>query len=359
MKISSDCFNDYVLKNTIEENGTIGVCDITKKKNTKIFDTNSDSDLTDRFAEILDLYVTEDKLPNDYPNSEIRTLLDDINYRWNIFSKQISLENQKQILCEFIRDSEIKPDSVVGIPELALSVQRKRKFGILNGNNWNDFIRKIKTENRYFPIELNKYELESILPYLITNITSDEILYRARIANDESGYNCEKDISAPPPKFANEGRLNAKGISRLYLASDEQTAINEIRPSIFDYVTVGLFKSIKNIDVIDFSKIKYLSPFVFDQDTRISPLDFLFKKDFLVNLDTVMARPMRITDSKIDYVPTQYISDMIQSLGHYSGIKYSSTTKFDGYNLAIFKPNEFKLVDIRQRQITKVNFELK
>ena len=48
---------------------------------------------------------------------------------------------------------------------------------------------------------------------------------------------------------------------------------------------------------------------------------------------------MRTSDSKLDYLPTQYISDFIKSAG-FDGIGYESVMHRPGYNIVSFLPAE-------------------
>jgi RES domain len=55
----------------------------------------------------------------------------------------------------------------------------------------------------------------------------------------------------PLPDKAYDGRANPKGIPCLYLATEKETALSEVRPWIGSYVSVGQFQILRNIDLID------------------------------------------------------------------------------------------------------------
>jgi hypothetical protein len=55
----------------------------------------------------------------------------------------------------------------------------------------------------------------------------------------------------PPPPKATAGRLNGKGVSFLYLASDEKTAAAEIRPDPGIAFSIDAFRSLKGLRLID------------------------------------------------------------------------------------------------------------
>ncbi len=52
---------------------------------------------------------------------------------------------------------------------------------------------------------------------------------------------------------APEGRINPKGIPCLYLATERDTALSEVRPWIGSLNSVGQFKTSRNLVVIDCS----------------------------------------------------------------------------------------------------------
>ena len=72
-----------------------------------------------------------------------------------------------------------------------------------------------------------------------------------------------KDRMRPISHSATEGRANqagrqalddAKGIPYLYLSTDKETAMAEVRPSVGNYISVGQFgKTLKPLSLIDCS----------------------------------------------------------------------------------------------------------
>ena len=74
-----------------------------------------------------------------------------------------------------------------------------------------------------------------------------------------------------------------------------------------------------------------------------------------------MGKALRRSDSPLDYVPTQYIADFIQSITHdgeheYAGIEYRSTLYDRGYNLAIFDSSLFECVSTETIQIKDLEY---
>ena len=166
-------------------------------------------------------------------------------------------------------------------------------------------------------------------------------------------------MSAPPAGKSSEGRANARGITCLYVASDIDTTLHEVRAGVFDFVCVGTFRLKKDITVVDLRAIAEISPFV----EGLEYLDHAINKQYLEKLNTEMSKSLRRSDSTLDYVPTQYVVDFIKSIEHngtqeYDGIEYNSTTNPGGYNLAIFNPDLFECISTSVYDIEKLQYTL-
>lgn len=71
---------------------------------------------------------------------------------------------------------------------------------------------------------------------------------------------------------------------------------------------------------------------------------------FIQTLQKEISLPIRKLDKQLDYIPTQYISEFIKSLG-FDGVEYQSSLYSDGYNLAIFNPEK---LDCRTTQVYEI-----
>ena len=87
-------------------------------------------------------------------------------------------------------------------------------------------------------------------------------------------------MSAPPAGKSSEGRANARGITCLYVASDVDTTLHEVRAGVFDFVSVGTFRLKQDITVVDLRAITEISPFV----DGLEYLDHAINKQYLEKL---------------------------------------------------------------------------
>jgi len=203
------------------------------------------------------------------------------------------------------------------------------------------------TTNYYELIEPLRALFISIRANVSRQVTSDLHLHRARKGFDKR-YSARgeivgtsyaftpysgKFIGAPPISTAVEGRFNRAHISVLYAASDESTAVSEIRPEPGQIVSVGKFKQVKPLLLADFSisSIKpYLTDATFQQLHRI------------ISFDMVLSVPVA-DDARPIYLIPQLVADVIRSEG-FDGIAFDSTLSI-GRNYVIFKPEAFEFVE--------------
>lgn len=355
------CFTDKEIISIIRSITSIdkGLCP-TCGKQGHLYDTEKYNNLTPLFEGLLNIYSSHSMAPISIPQCEFQSLLEDIEKRWKVFGN-IERRNKYNILTSICKevystDSELF-DGLVVIPEL-YDKSYLQEYALLKGHTWEEFVFEIKNRNRYHTKLLNFKILEKYCSYIRKIYKAGTIFYRARISN-EDGFPTN-EMSAPPLGKSSEGRANARGITCLYLANDIQTTFHEVRAGAFNYVTVGTFRLKEDITIVNLRSITEISPFIEDLDF----LDHAINQEFLRNLNFEMSKPLRKSDSNLDYVPTQYITDYIKNIEHdgvqeYAGIEYESTMNADGYNLAIFDPELFECIEVKVYEIGGLTYNWK
>ena len=244
---------------------------------------------------------------------------------------------------------------------------------------WNSYLlfRNKKKEIRYF----NDTESQELFDTLLTtakdrieSIPKGQRYWRAQLGyKDDPLYDNGQivDYNAIPLSVermkpladkACEGRINPKGIPCLYLATDEKTAVSEVRPGVGSYVTVAEFETLKDLKVIDCSR--GINP----MNVTVPDFDKLFKlkqptpeEAIKTNwrwVDKEFSEPVERKDNTADYVPTQIIAELFKTNG-FDGIKYKSIFS-NGKNLALFDINSAKQIDNgKVIRVTKIDVDFK
>jgi hypothetical protein len=350
MKCCSGCFQSAEIKYLIESKQALSQCDLCGQVAVPCVDAR---ELIFNFTPLLDLYDTsehgrplENRLLSDFPDS--------------IFSN-LDEERVKRLLDAIFADDADATSKYLGQPVvLACEEDGERKEEITKlVTTWERFCNEIKTENRFhIKNSLDLDRLRTLLSVIESNVPAGRILYRARICA-EDGLTAG-DMGQPPRSKARGGRANPEGISYLYLASDEATAIHEVRAGLLDYVCVGEFQLKEAISIIDLMDIGKKDPFAFVGTLEGSSAleNFIAFRPFLSKLGEELSRPLRPSDSELDYIPTQYLTEFIKSQG-YAGVRYGSAQRPNGHNFAIFNPEKFECIRINLKEVDRIDLSIK
>lgn len=141
-----------------------------------------------------------------------------------------------------------------------------------------------------------------------------------------------KDIGRPPVKSATEGRFNRQRVSLLYLASDVQTAVAELRPHPGHLVSTAKFRLQRDLKVANFSTHDIRN---FLSDPRLEDLRSILSIADVLN---VPVQP----EHRVLYSATQLFADVLRSAG-FEGLTFNSSVS-KGCNLTSFVGDAFELV---------------
>lgn len=139
----------------------------------------------------------------------------------------------------------------------------------------------------------------------------------------------------PPPDSAAEGRVNAKGIPVLYLATEAETAIMEVRPWLSSYITLGEFIVERDLRIIDCTHTGLWEWMMPDYD---SPSPEVYSKIIWNEIDLAFSEPTLREDDVATYIVTQALAELFRVNG-FDGIRYVSKFGPEGLNVALFNLN--------------------
>ena len=351
-----NCFADTEIRAIINGYKTIGNCDFCGSHNVPIYEIGKDQTLAELFDGLLDIYSPISDLPDGFPRGKTDLIKNILCTNWNIF--RLNADSVYRLITEICSNRyKEQPelfDGPIGIKQ-SQDHDYLEENSILKNNCWADFVDGIKRKNRFHSDYINTDKLFIFLRCAVKLHRKGEVLFRSRICYNETGYQ-RREMGPPPSNKAKGGRVNPVGISLLYLADEAETTLYEIRAGVYDYVTVGRFKLLKDIEVINLANIGGISPFI-GIDYGFDFTQYAVNIEHLKMIAQEIARPLR-NDNTLDYLPTQYISDYIRSKG-YDGIEYGSTMRKRGYNLAVFDPNLFKCTSTKVYDIKSISYNYK
>jgi hypothetical protein len=343
-----ECFKDIHIRNTIEKYGVIGDCDYCSHKDIAVYDILTiPNPISDAIISLVQIYAVSDLI-------EAKPLAVALHNDWDIFNAEAAVIQTLVVdLCDSVisGDSEIFTRSVI-IPQV-FDDDFLNEFGVVRGLSWEQFAESIKHKNRFHSGMFNADIFASLLSVIAKSYPAGTEFYRARITYSSRGYALD-EMGAPPKEKRLPGRINPEGISALYLSSDAKTVLNEVRANTFDYISTGIFKLLKDVKVVNLSGISKTSPFLYQGELE----KYAVNRKVFQEIAFEAAKPLRRSDSPIEYLPTQYIAEFIKSQG-YDGVEYASTLQEGGYNIAIFDEALLECIDVNTVEVAKIQYEIR
>lgn len=151
---------------------------------------------------------------------------------------------------------------------------------------------------------------------------------------------------------ASEGRVNPRGIPCLYMATNDATAVSEVRPRIGAYVTVAAMKCLRELKLIDCSVLAE-KHFIYFKEPEPGKMEEAVWSD----IDRAFSAPVDRSDDAAEYAPTQILAELFRSLG-YDGVVYRSAFGEDGYNVAIFNIDDFEVSWCRLYKVQDITHKI-
>lgn len=349
----SNCFADAEIKAIIDGNKTIGDCEFCGSNNVHLYEIGTDQTIAELLDDLLDVYTPISDLPADFPREKTDLLKNVLCSNLRIFNLRpdVAYKLITAICTDRYKEQPNLFDSPVGIKQ-GQDRDYLEENSILKNNCWDDFVKGIKRKNRFHSDYINTDKLFIFLRCAVEPHRKGEVMFRSRICPNEKGFT-KAEMGPPPDNKAKGGRVNPAGISILYLADSIETTLYEIRAGVYDFVSVGRFELLRDIEVINLANIDRISPFI-GINYGFDFTQYAMNIEHLRMVAQEIAKPLR-NDNVLDYLPTQYISDFIRSKG-YDGIEYRSTMSKKGTNLAVFDPSIFECTDTSIYDVQSISY---
>lgn len=219
---------------------------------------------------------------------------------------------------------------------------------------WNSFERALKTEARFFSRaaaellarvfgQIDTLNTKPRRPLVVDAGPGRKInhLYRARVFQSDEKLEealCRPDLhlGSPPARHASAGRMNARGISVFYGATNAGVALAEVRPPVGSKVAVAKFEIIRPLRLLDLTALDGVKDggSIFDPTLK----QRLERAAFLRTLGERMTRPVMPDDEAFDYLATQAVADFLatENEPRLDGIIFGSAQAKTGRNLVLF-----------------------
>jgi len=188
------------------------------------------------------------------------------------------------------------------------------------------------------------------------------VFWRAQLGHDwEPMYDGGKHVDDVPcpllPKRmkpltdrAREGRANPKGIPYLYLSTHRETAMAEVRPWLASIVSVGQFKTLREIRVANCTSDKPRQRFFW---RAIPPEEW--DDAVWADIDDAFSQPVMPSDDQPEYVPTQIVAEIFKMNG-FDAVAYRSALG-SGHNLALFDVEAAVLTNCSIFDVKRLEFQ--
>ncbi len=344
------CFQDQHLLEWIRKDGAIANCNWCGAKKVKVLPLDI---LGEAFREVVSIYVETNELYEFGDSIEFLLQQD-----WEIFSERISeaLDDRLRELTLAILEAGVDPKDV-DLPDYLgdfcspaswLEEDWERKVEALFSRSDKETIADDSMGSDIFapPVEA----LEIAFEDLSESHPKGKIFYRARIHKDRLRTDWFKlsELGAPPPEKTSAGRGNNKGKPVLYLASDQMTAIAEVRAWRDASVAVAKIKLREPIQIVDLLKYELPdSPFFeeyLEWRLQLSALFHRFAEE--------LSRPVMPHEKVILYKPSQHLCELIKAKG-YDGVAYPSGLA-PGFNFILFDTSKASVVNVSYVRITEI-----
>jgi RES domain-containing protein len=240
-------------------------------------------------------------------------------------------------------------------------------YGYLN------FERSVKQKARYIHDEQTRVFLRTVMETSESRrktLQKDQILWRAQrgfeprtIELDDDAIETERAYPAermtPKAEYVGEGRVNTVGIPCLYLASNQRTAMSEVRPWVGSYISLAQFKVTRECEVVDCSMDKKGTILAFSPMVELVEPDAA-KREAGVwgDIGQAFSKPVTRDEPHCDYAPTQILAEAFRDHG-YDGIVYNSLLDREGHNIALFDLASAEPINCQLHETRSVVFEFK
>ncbi|PEI83095.1 RES domain-containing protein [Bacillus toyonensis] len=303
------CIQDPFLKQIIRSGNQTGICSYCENENVLVTEI---SNIASKFKIFFGKYYVE-SMDNGDPLFHL------ITAEWKRIFLEVLPGDKKLCLFNDIMKSLNPEWNNQTLYKRAVEMSEE----IQDIDIWEEFKNELKHDNRFFIKQDLKEQLSRIIHSNKYSLFIGNIFYRGRF-----GAHSIDRMSAPPAQLATSGRANPRGISYLYTAIDRDTCIAELRPYKDAQITIATLRTKRPLHLIRLNVAKiFISPFQFEGDLFEGVRAYILYQILVRDL----AKPVNPDNWELDYLPTQYLAELIKHLGYDGFFFKSSLGQNDNY----------------------------
>lgn len=340
--ICESCCKADLLKLLATRSTTVGTCSICLNSNRQVIDTE-ERDFTLAIKALIRYSFSEWDYHSKLGGESFETLLFSENPIFNLNPNLPPLDYEEFLLSfleDIDSDQEITLFSAYGREIYQYPAMRAISEG--DSPLVSDIASDLRRRNHFLVETDNLEHFKMIQDYISVVVEPGTVWHRARIGvtkqasdgdfspNGSSYYyepHSDSELGAPPVGTTSAGRLNRPGVSYLYLASDPDTAVAEIRPHPAEFVSLGEFSLSAPQRIADLSHHRIADLFRNDNELEIL--------EIIISIEKALSTAAPPSDRHV-YSLTQFLAETFRRLG-FDGVKFRSTVGA-GVNLVLFDP---------------------
>ena len=198
MKICLNCFCDSEIRSRIKSYDSKGQCGICGRRDTYIYNTDTDEYLNGIFDNIINLYVPVSSLEIKPDVKNCVYIKNELVENWNIFNN-LSATHVHTIIKALSKDLYAETPELIDEPvvnQLTTDSEYFKANSLLKEFSWEQFVEALKHENRFHTNYIDTTILEIFCSFIRKSYKTGDKFYRGRISGEE-GYDCGN--MGPPP----------------------------------------------------------------------------------------------------------------------------------------------------------------
>lgn len=352
--LCSECARDETIRSHLLEHGSPGTCTLCRQRQLY---TAKLSSMTNLCKSVIRYHFSEFEYNRHWGGEELETLLQQVNpvLDTSRIQEQEDFDFGDYIdhMVEPVYPPDMDPTKGVflyyghdegGRGVFPTSLKDSRSYDIV------ELAAQLETQNYYTLEERWLARLGPLARHIVATQPVGHRQYRARIDCKAEFMEWERDgldfpvrkyqpfthgeIGPPPHTLASPGRLNRANVVFLYLASDVDTAIAEVRPHPGQVVSIGEFLSLRNLRIADLANVRLRH---FAKTEELLDVYLLFK-----TIERVFSAPA-LPGFPGSYLLTQFLADCFRRM-EFDGVTFRSSVT-SGVNFVVFDPASFEYVD--------------